>query len=176
MYNENVISQHMKTRCYFMSVMCGVSLYTWTNYSLFDPVNNDFFSPHYQNCLLFLFYLSWDLYKMYTNKLLYRTDLVIHHIVSISSCALTFNSYSLQMSNMLIAESISVMNYVWSNEPELLKLWRTACVLLCRMPIELFLIFGHNPTFNAFGWTTNNTPFAICFILYDCHILWKLYK
>lgn len=40
----NIQTEHMKRRCYFISAICGMSLYTWYNYSLFDPINNSFFN------------------------------------------------------------------------------------------------------------------------------------
>ncbi len=39
----DIQTEHMKKRCYFISAMCGMSLYSWYNYSLFDPINNSFF-------------------------------------------------------------------------------------------------------------------------------------
>ncbi len=68
-------TEHMKRRCYFISEMCGMSLYSWYNYSLFDPLNNSFFTPYYQNCLLMMFYLGWDTYHMINKHILFRTDL-----------------------------------------------------------------------------------------------------
>ncbi len=62
---------HMKQRCYFIAAMCGMSLYSWYNYSLFEPINNSFMTPYYQNCLLMLFYLGWDTYHMTINRFLF---------------------------------------------------------------------------------------------------------
>lgn len=59
----DIQTEHMKHRCYFISAMCGISLYGGYNYSLFDPINNSFFTLYYQNCLLMLFslgYISYD--------------------------------------------------------------------------------------------------------------------
>ena len=50
--SKQIQIKHMKYRCCFISVMCGMSLYSWYNYSLFNPITNDFFTPYYQNCLL----------------------------------------------------------------------------------------------------------------------------
>jgi hypothetical protein len=82
MYKMDIQTEHMKYRCYFISVMCGMSLYNWYNYSLFDPIDNSFFTPYYQNCILMLFYLGWDTYHMIRTPILFRTDLMIHHCVT----------------------------------------------------------------------------------------------
>ncbi len=76
---HNIQVTHMKHRCQFIYTMCCVSLFGWYNHSLFDPINNLFLTPHYQNGLLFLFYLGWDTYHMIRTPVLFRTDLMIHH-------------------------------------------------------------------------------------------------
>ena len=100
----DIQTEHMKHRCYFISAMCGMSLYSWYNYSLFDPINNSFFTPYYQTCLFMLFYLGWDTYHMITKPVLYRTDLMIHHLVSFITYWFSINYGALQLSNILIME------------------------------------------------------------------------
>ncbi len=131
-------TEHMKRRCYFISAMCGMSLYSWYNYSLFDPITNRFFTPYYQNCLLMLFYLCWDTYHMTIDAILCRTDLMIHHSVTLVIYLSHINQISLELSNVLIMECISLLNYAWRNNPKLLKLYRTLCILCVRIPLSLW--------------------------------------
>ncbi len=186
----SVRTQHMKTRCYFISVMCGLSLYNWYNYSLFDPPVNDFMTPYYQNCLLMIFYLTWDTYKMIfseNRKILYRTDLAIHHFITIIVYFSYINNTTLQMSNVLIMECISMMNYIWKDNPKLLNLYRTICILLVRMPLSLWMRLYYNPTIiYPYLKLTRTYPHYLYlstlgniytfFILYDMFILWQIYK
>jgi hypothetical protein len=180
-------NEHMKHRCYFISAMCGMSLYNWYNYSLFDPINNSFFTPYYHNCLLMLFYLGWDTYHMITNPILYRTDLMIHHSVSLVVYLSYINNTTLQMSNFLIMECISLMNYIWRNSPQLLKLYRTLCIFCIRIPLSLYMWLYYSPNYNYPYWKIQRTyphylylstldDVCLFFILYDMFILWKLYK
>ena len=177
---------HMKHRCYFISAMCGMSLYSWYNYSLFDPINNSFFTPYYQNCLLFLFYLGWDTYHMITKPILYRTDLMTHHLLA----CFTFMSFimicPLQMSHILIMESISIMNYVWRNNPETLKLYRTLCIICIRIPIWEGLWLYYYPSYvlthikhivspNYYTYLVVLGKIFPCFLVYDINILWKIF-
>ena len=142
----DIQTEHMKQRCYFISAMCGMSLYSWYNYSLFDPINNSFFTPYYQNGLLFLFYLGWDTQRMFRTPILFRTDLIIHHIMSLVVTASSINNNTLQMSNYMILECISVMNYILRNNPKLLKLYRIFCVFYIRTPLSLWFWYYYNPT------------------------------
>ena len=104
--------EHTKHRCYFMSLLCGLSLYGWYNYSLFDPINNNFFTPYYQNCILMLVYLGWDLYHMLTTRVLFRTDLIIHHSLSFVTYLSFINICPLQMSNLLIMENMCQLKHL----------------------------------------------------------------
>ena len=179
---------HMKHRCYFISAMCGMSLYSWYNYSLFDPINNSFFTPYYQNCLLMLFYLGWDTYHMITKPILFRTDLMIHHTMSLIITGSAINNNTLQMSNYMILECISVMNYIWRNNQRLLQLYRTLCILCIRTPLSLWMWLYYNPTimypYFEYNLTHNYCLFVktlcdnmfIFFVFYDMFILLKLYN
>ena len=183
----DIQTEHMKQRCYFISAMCGMSLYGWYNYSLFDPINTSFFTPYYQSCILMLFYLGWDIYHMISKPILYRTDLMIHHTVTTIVCLSYINNTTLQMSNVSIGECISLMNYIWRNNPQLLKLYRTLCIFCIRIPLSLWMLLYYNPTVMHPYWKVTHTYnhylylSTLCnvylfFILYDMFILWKLYK
>lgn len=183
-------NEHMKNRCYFISAMCSASLYSWYNYSLFDPVVNDFYTVYYQNCLLMLFYLCWDTYHMILSPnraLLYRTDLVIHHTVTLAIFLSYINNTALQMNHVLIMESISLMNYVWRDRPEILNIYRTACILLIRMPLSFWFSLYYNPNIIFPYFKENRSHYHytylhalsnvyLFFLCYDVFILWKIYK
>jgi hypothetical protein len=180
----------MKYRCYFISAMCGLSLYNWYAYSLFDPINNSFFTPYYQNCLLMLFYLGWDTYQMTmsTNKnMLFRTDLIIHHAVTTVVYLSYINNSALQIDHVLVMESISLMNYIWRNNPDRLKVWRTGCIFLIRMPLSFWCLLYYNPYViypqlkQMRGrlhmlYISYLGNIYLFFIAYDIFILYKLYK
>ena len=178
---------HMKQRCYFISAMCCMSLYSWYNYSSFDPINNSFFTPYYQNGLLFLLYLAWDTYHMIRTPLLFRTDLMIHHTMSVIITSSSINNNTLQMSNYMILECISLMNYIWRNNLQLLKIYRTLCILCVRTPLTLWFYFYYMPnimytyweytlTYNHYLYMKTLYDMSIFFMFYDIFILWKLYK
>lgn len=181
--------QHMKHRSYCIAAMCGLSLYSWQVYSLFDPITNTFFTPFYQNGLFFLLYLAWDTYAMTlsTNRrLLYRKELIIHHIVSFIITASCINNNSLQMSHYMIIECISLMNHLWRHRPYLLKAYRTFCICVIRTPLSLWFWYYYNPTYlyphlestlthGHFLYMRVMNSIVLFFVFYDAFILWKLY-
>jgi hypothetical protein len=111
---------HMEKRCWVIFAMCSLSLYNWYHYSLFEtPFINHISKPYYWNYLIFIGYLLWDNYKMLFSEhktILYRTDLLIHHFVSLSLFCSLIKYTSLLGSGILIMECISLMNYLWSFE------------------------------------------------------------
>jgi len=183
----DIQTEHMKLRCYFISAMFSMSLYTWYNYSLFDPIDNSFMTPYYQNCLFFLFYLGWDTYHMITNPILFRTDLMIHHTLSSFTYISFFHICPLQMSNCLILECISLMNYVWRNNPQLLNLYRTVCILCVRLPLWSWIWIYYFPNYilthyililspNHYVYLSITSKIMIFFTIYDLFLLHKLYN
>ena len=179
--------EHMKKRCCFISAMCGLSLYSWYNYSLFDTIDNNPYTPYYQNGVLFLLYLGWDTYHMFASRVLYRTDLVIHHVFAFVLTGSSLNNCALSVSDYMIMECISLMNYTWRNNPRLLNMYRIACVLLVRVPLTLWFITYYHPTYLFPYWESTRTPShylylywlykaTYFFLLYDMLILWKIYN
>jgi hypothetical protein len=180
--NLDVQNKHMKNRCFFIFAMCGLSMYTWYNYSLFDPINNDnenndYFTAYYKNCLLMMFYLCWDMYYMTLSsnrRILFRTDLIVHHVMTLYTLLTYTNHIPLQISNTIIMECISLMNYTWRNNQKLLKIYRTFCILFVRMPLTFWFIFYNKNNIVQFPYSKINGYWF--FILYDAFILWKIYK
>ncbi len=170
--------------------MCSMSVYNWVNYSVFDPIDNSICTPYYHSGLLFLFYLGWDTYHMTMSSnrhVLYRTDLMIHHIFSFILTSSSLNNSALHVSNYMLAECISLMNYTWRNNPRLLNTYRTACILLVRAPMSIWFWVHYHPTYLFPYWELSRTPnhyLYLCrlynctcfFLFYDMFILWKIYK
>jgi hypothetical protein len=185
----DIQTRHMKHRCYCIAAMCGLSLYSWQNYSMFDSITNRFFTPHYQNGLFFCLYLAWDTYFMVLSKnrhLLYRKDLVIHHIVSFILTASCINHNSLQVSHYMSIECISLMNHPLRHSPYLLRAYRTFCIVVIRTPLSLWLWYYYNPTYlypylestlthNHFLYMRVMNCIVLFFVFYDAFLLWKLY-
>jgi hypothetical protein len=137
-----------------------------------------------------LFYVSWDTYHMTlsTNrKILFRTDLLIHHIVGFTIFYWSIDHNALQTNHILVAECVSLMNYVWRNNPKLLKIYRTLCILLVRMPIWVWFWLYYNPTYVYPYWKSTRTynhylflrtlgNMYCFFIMYDVFLLWKIHS
>ena len=185
----DIQSKHTTNRCNFIYALCSMSLYSWYNYSLYDPINNSFFTPYYHTGTLFLLYLMWDTYHMMISKhILFRTDLLIHHALSFTITAMSLNNNVLLTSHYIIIECISLMNDILKNKPRLLKLYRTFCVCVIRTPLSLWFWYDYIPTIMYPHWKLTLThnhysymklfihDFSFFFVLYDVFILWKLYK
>lgn len=184
----------MKHRCYFISALCALSMYSWYNYGLSTGTNNNdncedndksinnnnnnnYFNSYYSNCLLMIFYLCWDAFHMLLSsnrRILFRTDLIIHHTVTLFTTLHFINCIPLQISNTIIMECISLLNYVWKDDKKKLNLYRTFCILLVRVPCSFFFIFYNRNNIVNFPYTKINGYWF--FIFYDTFILWKLYK
>jgi hypothetical protein len=191
--NLDVQNKHMKYRCYFISTLCSLSLYTWYNWyngSLVDTIHHDniiitnynnrfhHVTPQHLNCLLMVFYLCWDMYHMILSsnrRILFRTDLILHHVVTLSTVLNYINHIPLEISNTIIMECISLMNYAWRDNKKKLNLYRTFCILFVRMPLSFFFtLYKRNNNIVKFPYTQINGYWF--FIFYDAFILWKIYK
>ena len=188
--NSDMQNKHMKYRCYFISTLCSLSLYTWWyNGSLVETIHHDKIintnynnrfhrvTPQHLNCLLMAFYLCWDMYHMILScnrRILFRTDLIMHHIVTLATVFNYINHIPLQISNTIIMECISLMNYAWRDNKKKLNLYRTFCILFVRMPLSFFFIFYKSNNIVRFPYTQINGYWF--FIFYDAFILWKIYK
>ena len=164
-----------------------MSLYNWFNYSLFEPIQSDLTMPHYWNCILFIYYLLWDTYKMLFSEhcaILYRTDLMIHHAISLFTYFSLTNFTSLQMSNVLIMESISLFNHMWRENPMLLNWYRLLCILFLRVPLCCYMLFYYNmqcimhyaPTMEVYRIHQPYENIYYLFLLYDAFLLKQVYS
>lgn len=178
---------HMKYRCMWLWVMCGLSTYTWYNYSLYDPIQTDLYTPYVLNGAIFICYLSWDTYKMIMDARLYRTDLLIHHVVAMTVTVSCIRTIPLHMSNYMILEAISLFNYPLRNYPGLLNHYRTFIILTLRMPMTTWFVVYYFPSYDLpqlkltispihCNWMIFMNNLTYAFLLYDFFILYKIYK
>jgi hypothetical protein len=118
---------------------------------------------------------------------LYRTDLMIHHAVAMTVTVSCITTIPLHMSNYMIAEAISLLNYPLRNYPEWLNHYRTFIILTLRMPLTIWLAFYYAPLYEIphlkmtlspihFQWMTFMNNLTYMFLLYDFFILYKIYK
>ena len=180
--NINIQNVHMKHRCYYLFVSCLLSLHTWYIYPYFDISHvtsylkidsNSYLNLYHKNYFLGL-YLLWDVFNMTLSKnrkILFRKDLMIHHVTSLYFLFKYINIVPLEWSKFTIVECISLMNYIWRNNKNLLKIYRTCCIFFVRMPLSFIMHF--NAYKNNIDFPYFKTLFFIFF--YDVYILWKLY-
>ena len=137
---QHTIDAHMKYRCMCIAVMCGLSTYDWLTHSLYEPITIDRWNVSGANIVFFLTYLSWDTWAMVggvNRQILYRTELLIHHLISIVSFSAGLYLTPLIASHDLLNESISLLNYTLrgaSNE-SILHRYRLATIFLIRLPV-----------------------------------------
>jgi hypothetical protein len=168
-------NRHMTRRCWCIAFMMSCSLYTWIHYPHFSLVNN-ISSVYTLNCLFFLCYLFLDMYQMLTCKILFRKDLMVHHVITFMIYVNFIGVTPLQGSNCLIMEYISLMNSVWKENPQFLKLYRSLCIFCVRFPVCLYYILYWNQKLCLQNpYLCGKEKFFLFFIFYDLYILKQLY-
>jgi hypothetical protein len=189
MNDSDIIANHMMNRCCFLWVLFSVSLYDFFTYSFFEPFVNNFTRPYYVNCWFFMFYLGWDSYKMLLSqdrKILYRRDLLIHHLFASYLNLFSLNYVSIIGDLTMLMESISLFNFV-SCKTNTLYYYRLACIFCIRLPISCFISFYYLdyiiiPYYKPkLGWFEFHHLITTCrliyfFILYDVYMIQKLYS
>ena len=189
--NNLIKETNMKYRCICMSLMCALSLYNWFNYSLFDPFINEISYSYYQNCLLFIFYLLWDLHQMTlsSNKLvLYRKDLIIHHFFSLLLASGVMQYISIQCSHVILMECLSIMNYTFRHPKysRCLNYYRLFCIFFIRIPICIYMMHYINPSYVIPYYKSISYEKFLCayylnysfyfYILYDLYLIKQIYR
>jgi hypothetical protein len=139
---QNTIDSHMMYRCACIAVMCGLSAYDWLTHSLYEPITTDRWNVSGGNLVFSLAYLSWDTWAMVggvDRKILYRTDLLIHHLVSFVIFVYGLYFVPLIASHDLICESLSLLNYTMrgAHNESFLHKYRLATIFLIRFPISV---------------------------------------
>jgi hypothetical protein len=188
---KKIKESNLKYRCICMSIMCAISLYNWFNYSLFGPIINEISYPYYQNCLLFIFYLLWDLHQITMSPykmVLYRKDLVIHHVFSLLFVSGGISYSSLQCSHVILMECLSIMNYTWRNHKYYrhLNYYRLFCIFFIRLPICIYMMYYVNPIYFIPYYKSISYPQFLCayylnyslyfYIFYDLFIIKQIYR
>jgi len=168
---DNYIEEWIKQRSYFIAIMCSFSLYGWSQCSL--QHSTECKTLYSMNCSLFIIYLCWDAYKVFYKKRTIQDKLVIHHIFSMIG---VINNFSLQTSHVMLSLCMSLMEHILKNRYIPLIVYRSSCILFIRIPIATYFMLINNPNTVTFGITTNNTPYSICFIIYDIYTLYSLWK
>ena len=150
---QKIKDVHMKYRCMCMMILCGISAYDLMTHSLYDPIVFESFSISTLNVSLFFMYMIWDSMHMLYGKnriVLYRNDLIIHHISSVvlsNGCALLLSP--LYSSRVMFGESVSILNYILrDNVYEIyLHIYRIVIILTFRIPfaVTLIILYLHRP-------------------------------
>jgi hypothetical protein len=173
----------------FLWVLFCVSLYDRCTYSMYAPYVNNITRPYYLNCCLFTYYLCWDMYKMLLSPdrlILYRTVLIIHHVVALYLNLVTINYISIIGDLTFLMECVSLFNFV-SCKSKWLLYYRFVCTVCVRLPLSCFLSFYYHdyvvvphfkPLLGQFEYyhfvTTCRLIFL--FVLYDVYVIRKIYR
>lgn len=180
---QQTIYNHMKYRCDCIAVMCGLSVYDWLTHSLHEPITTDRWNVSGANLVFSLTYLSWDIWAMVygsNRQILYRTELLIHHLVSMGCFSAGLYFVPLIVSRALICESISLLNYTLrgAHNELILHRYRLATIFLIRFPFSIgFPIFYYvndnlleptSATTGVGGWT-----YHICLVI--SHVFFTIY-
>ncbi len=127
--------------------------------------------------VIFVSYLGWDIYVMMNYKQLFRTDLMIHHTMTITIYCFAFYYNILKISSLfMLCESISLLNYLLRNHLTYLNYYRIMTILFIRMPIWFGCIYVHYNHYDDLL-TTLYILFKYgptLFILYDIVILYRI--
>jgi hypothetical protein len=170
---ENYIDLWLKQRTCFIAIMCSISLYGWCRCSLYDtPYSAECKAVYNTNCSLFILYLCWDMCKVFSRTQTINDKLIAHHIFSIVGI---MNNFSLQTSHVMMSLSMSLMDYVLKKQNGPITLYRSSCILFIRIPLATYFALVYNPTIVSYNEIKmNNTPYSICFIMYDTYLLYSL--
>ena len=139
---QQTIDTHMKYRCACIAVMCGLSVYDWFTHSMYEPITTDRWNVSGTNLVFCILYMTWDTWAMVggvNRQILYRTELLIHHLVSMGFFSAGLYFVPLIVSRALICESVSLLNYTLrgAHNELILHRYRLATIFLIRFPISI---------------------------------------
>ena len=136
----------------------------------------DTVAMHYMHSTLLIFrvYLLLDIIMMCFIPILYRTDLLLHHVFTIlmySTFALStpLNPLHIALGSILLTtEGISVFNYAFSDWKRCLSCWRILFILTVRVPLWVW-------TYNIkrHMYYTLSIVCLSCAIVYDLDVIRK---
>ncbi len=188
---HDVIDTHMKYRCACIAVMCGLSAYDWFTHSWYEPITTDRWNVCGANLVFCLLYMTWDTWAMVggvDRSILYRTELLIHHLVSIGSFSIGLYGVPLIASRDLICESISLLNYSMrgAHNESILHRYRLATIFLIRLPSTIgtpifYYMNGYllEPSATDTGYSIETYQIMLCiahafFVIYDLILIRKI--
>ena len=175
-----VLTVHSRRRFRVMLVMCILSAYSWFADTMFGRMDEGgYVSLASINCLIFICFISWDVYQMTlstNHAVLYRTDLMAHHVIALASYALMVQRIPLLGSRILIGECLSLMNSHLNDKH--LRRYRMFVLLAMRFPMWIYFAFYYNIALyvsNATYHRVSGVFFSSCLfaIGYDSVVLWK---
>ena len=148
------------------------------NTLIYDQFNENIYETSPTLRLLmatFISYFGWDMYIMMTQKQFYRTDLMIHHSLTITIYSFGFYYNILKIGSLfMLCESISLLNYLLRNHPTYLNYYRVFTVVCIRIPIWVGCIYVHYNHYDGLPFTPLLQYCPTLFILYDIVILYKI--
>ena len=188
---RRTIENHMKYRCACIAVMCGMSAYDWFTHSLYEPITTERWNVSGANIVVCLLYMTWDTWAMVggvNRTILYRTELLIHHVISIASFSRGLYFVPLITSRDLICESISLLNYTLRDAPNepTLHWYRLATIFLIRLPVSIgtpifYYMNGYllEPSSADTGVSIKTYQITLCithafFVIYDLILIRKI--
>jgi len=132
---------------------------------------------------IFIGYLLYDLSKMICNKILFRIDLIYHHLFCVIVYSLLTTSIPKTGSWLVLAENISLFNYFFRNNFKTLLIYRIVIILLCRMPGWFYILYISH--YNEVYYIQLNSLDIIrkisfskgplLFVLYDIYLLKQMF-
>lgn len=125
--------------------------------------------------VIFISYLGWDIYVMMSQKHLYRTDLMIHHSLTMTIYSFGFYYNILKIGSLfMLCESISLLNYLLRNHPIYLNYYRVFTVVCIRMPIWFGCIYVHYNHYDGLPFIPLLKYCPLLFVVNDICILCKI--
>jgi hypothetical protein len=124
----------------------------------------------------FMCYLIWDMFSMMVIPILYRLDLMVHHIVCcvITTIQIVYYNMNERFNIALIGECISLLNYALRNNRTLLNNYRVLVIMLVRLPICVHDVYIYHSTNIYQLWMFLFLNIGILFILYDAFLIYRI--
>ena len=171
------MEQHMFWRTMWLWPCFLLGTYNTLQYEQFSANVYEVSPQLYLVSGMFISYLLWDMYAMMREPILFRNDLMIHHIFTFFMYVSgTYYNFLKTGSLFMLAESISLFNYVLRKQQRILNYYRLFTIFCIRMPIWFGFLYIHNQHFLYLSYT----PYIIftygptLLIIYDLFIIRKI--
>ena len=159
MNEQEIIDENMKYRSTCCALLTSLSFYGWYNF-FYMSVTELYQEPYkyetinlisypYVCVVIVIIYLIYDIWIMIFgkhSKILYRSELLIHHIISLLSCIVGLLRFPEIITNCLMMESLSIFNYVLRSNKNKLTLYcyRFFNLICIRGPFLLYMLYYHH--------------------------------